>query len=77
MNNNERIFSKSTLEKMNYDRNYGSGWIKNLNNIKTDEVSIKLYATGESSISTGRIYIALPANKQLTQSDKQKYNIIE
>jgi hypothetical protein len=75
--NNERTFSKSTLEKMNYDHNYGSGWIKNLENIKTDESNIKLYATGDSSISTGRIYIALSANKKLTQLDKQKYNITE
>ena len=37
----------------------------------------KLYATGDYTLNSGRIYIALPTNKILTYSDKIKYNIIE
>ena len=35
-----------------------------------------LYATGDSTISSGRIYVALPKNKVLTYEDKLKYNIM-
>ena len=35
-----------------------------------------LYATGDASISSGRIYIALPKNKVLSYDDKIKYNIM-
>ena len=37
---------------------------------------IKLYPTGDFKWTTGRIYIALPANKPLSNQDKVKYNII-
>lgn len=74
MDNN--TFSKSQLEKMNTDPKYGSNWIQNLNNINNNQF-IKLYATGQSSISTGRVYIALPANMKLTDQDIVKYNIMK
>jgi len=34
-----------------------------------------LYATGNSTIGSGRIYVALP-NKPLSYEDKIKYNIM-
>jgi len=73
---NYKIFSKSKLENMNIDPKYGSGWIKNLNNINNNE-NVKIYATNDSSISTGRKYVALPANKILTNELRIKYGIIE
>ena len=36
---------------------------------------IKIYATGNASIGTGKEYIALPANKKLTQEERIRYNI--
>lgn len=72
----DNIFSKSQLEKMNTDPKYGSNWIQNLNNVN-DNQGVKLYATGQSSISTGRVYIALPANIKLTDQDILKYNIMK
>jgi len=74
--NNDKIFSKSTLERMNYDRSYGNNWIQNLNNIYSNK-DVKIYATGNSSISSGRIYIALPADKILSREDYIKYNIMK
>ena len=73
---NHNTFSKSQLERMNFDRKYGSNWIKNINNINNNQ-DVKLYATGQSSISTGRVYIALPANMKLTDQDILKYNIMK
>jgi len=72
----DNTFSKSQLEKMNTDPKYGSNWIQNLNNINNNQ-GVKLYATGQSSISTGRVYIALPANIKLTDQDILKYNIMK
>ena len=73
---NHDTFSKSKLERMNIDPKYGSNWIQNLNNLN-DNQAVKLYATGQSSISTGRVYIALPANMKLTDQDILKYNIMK
>jgi len=73
---NNNTFSKSQLEKMNIDPKYESNWIQNLNNIN-DNQDVKLYATGQSSISTGRVYIALPSNIKLTDQDILKYNIMK
>jgi len=70
----DRIFDKHTLEKMNTDPKYGRNWIRNLNNMNSQE-DIKIYATGNASIGTGKEYIALPANKKLTQEERIRYNI--
>ena len=73
-------YSKSQLHNMNHDYKYGSGWIKmntNTNtNTNTNNDRFKLYATGDSSINTGRIYIALPASEVITEEIKRKYNIM-
>ena len=75
---NFRLFSKSQLDYMNYDKKYGCNWIKYDDNIKTNyKTEFKLFATGDYTMSSGRIYIALPADKTLSAADKIKYNIIE
>jgi len=74
---NFRTFSNIQLQVMNYDQKYGSDWITyETNNHINKNNDYKLYATGDYNMSSGRIYIALPANKALTHSDKIKYNII-
>jgi hypothetical protein len=68
---------------MNYDKKYfSSPWIKNadyLNSNNLDKLDnnklYKLYATKNASLSSGREYIALPADKILTNQDISKYNI--
>ena len=75
---NYRTFSNIQLQVMNYDQKYGCNWIIYDTNIHINKhKDYKLYATGDYNMSSGRIYIALPANKALTNSDKIKYNIIE
>lgn len=71
------MFTKNKLLTMNYDSKYSSsGWIKNINDINSDKL-YKLYATKDSSLSSGRKYIALPSDKILTNNDYLKYNIIK
>jgi len=67
-------YTKTQLLQMNSDPKYGINWITNLENIKNTE-KVKLYPTGNCSISAGKIYVALPSNKILTQNDISKYNI--
>jgi hypothetical protein len=63
------MYSQSQLLSMNQDTKYASSsWIKNINNLDSSK-SYTLYATNNASISTGRQYIALPANHKLTNSD--------
>jgi hypothetical protein len=73
-----KTFSKKTLDVMNFDRKYGSNWIKFDNETYSNSnKGLKLYATGDYTWSSGRIFIALPADKKITASEKVKYNIIE
>ena len=73
------MFTKSQLNNMNYDMRFSSSpWItiivdKNTN--KENDNLYKLYPTNNSSISTGREYIALPFDKILSSNDYIKYNI--
>jgi hypothetical protein len=70
------MFTKSQLNNMNYDPKYSStGWITIIENQKDYYDLYKLYATNNSSISSGREYIALPADKVLSTNDYLKYNI--
>ncbi len=73
------MFTKSQLNNMNYDTNFSSlPWIKIIENknINRDDTDLyKLYPTNNFSISSGREYIALPADKILSQCDFFKYNI--
>jgi hypothetical protein len=68
-------FTKNTLLRMNSDSRYGYGWIKNLERMG-DHEEIKIYPTGESTLATGRVYIAFPAKQALTQRDILQYNIL-
>ncbi len=68
------MFSQTQINNMNYDTKYSSSpWITITENTPTDVY--KLYPMNNMSISTGREYIALPADKVLTASDFSKYNI--
>ena len=73
------MFTKSQLNNMNYDMRFSSSpWItiivdKNTN--KENDNLYKLYPTNNSSISTGREYIALPFDKILSSNDYIKYKI--
>ena len=74
------MFTKSQLLNMNYDKKYSSSpWIKNAdfsNSHSLDDTKLyKLYATKNTSLSSGREYIAFPTNKNLTSADILKYNI--
>ena len=69
---NKFAINKSYAEQLNFK--YGGNWISNLENVNK---SVKLWATGNATISSGRVYIAFPADKILTPQEKLKYNIIE
>ena len=73
------MFTKSQLKNMNYDMRFSSSpWITIIENKNTDNSNYdlyKLYPTNKYSISTGREYIALPADKILSSSDFLKYDI--
>ena len=76
MNNTSyRTYSKNDLLSMNVDSRYGSHWIRNLANINHSQ-ELRLYPTGDANVSSGRKYIALPANKVLTADEKRAHNII-
>ena len=71
------MFTKSQLNNMNYDMRFSSSpWITIIENKNIDNNNLYcLYPTNNNSISTGREYIALPADKILSPSDFSKYNI--
>jgi hypothetical protein len=41
-----------------------------------EDTTYKLHATGNASISNGRVYVSLPANLKITNKIKKKYNIM-
>ena len=72
MNN---TYSTSELFQMNYNPKYGSNWI-NTKNTNTVNDKYKLYPTGDATLQSGRIYVALPANTIIDENNRKKYNII-
>ena len=66
----ERTYNKDEISYMN--TKYG-GWIRMPEKDRCKDYV--LYATGDATIGSGRIYVALP-NKPLTREDKIKYNIM-
>ena len=68
------FFYKWQLEEMNRNSKYDASWIKNIENTRQN-ILYKLYATGDYNWESGRIYVAIPKDKQLTSSDIKKYNI--
>ena len=73
--NDFKSYSKSQLEIMNIDKKYGVGWISNIDKLNKKS-NVKLYATGDYDISSGRIYVALPENLKITREIKTKYNLM-
>jgi hypothetical protein len=70
------MFTSSKLRTMNYDKQYSSyPWI-NLEHAKDENTTYKKYATNIATLS-GRQYIALPSNLNLTTHDYSKYNIMK
>lgn len=68
-----RTFNASQISSVNYDMKYGcQNWITTVSNSSNGEY--KLYATGDADLN-GRKYVALPANKKVTDEDRRKYNI--
>ena len=64
------MYSKAQLLEMNAGP-LGRNWIINIQNIQGNA---KIYPTGDASL-TGRIYVALPADLELTDEIIEKYNI--
>ena len=64
------MYSKAQLLKMNSSP-LGINWIINIQNIQD---TAKIYPTGDATLS-GRIYIALPADLELTEEIIKEYNI--
>ena len=64
---------KIRIFDMNLDPLSGSHWIKNIDKLDKNEEYI-LYATGDANLS-GRKYVAIPANRILTYSEKLSLNI--
>jgi len=71
--NKTRTFDKSHLKSINLDPLFGSRWIKNADNLDNNKEYV-LYATGDADLS-GRKYVAVPANKILTNAEKRSLNI--
>ena len=69
-----KTFYKQQLVKMNSDQKYGYNWIRNLENIEENEKA-RLYKTYDFTMSSGSVYIALPAKKILTAKEIEMYNI--
>ena len=68
-------YSNNDIHSMNYDYKCGTNWIKKDSTLPNSN-NYKLYPTGDATISSGRIYIALPSNTIIDEKIKQKYNII-
>jgi len=65
-----QIYDKASLQKMNNSL-LGRNWIQIIGEAET----YKLHATGNASLSGGRMYIALPSMMQITQEEQDKYNL--
>jgi len=68
----ERTYNVAELQFMNTKYN---GWIR-MGEKDPYQKDYVLYATGDATVSSGRIYVALPKNKVLSYEDKMKYNIM-
>ena len=74
-NNNIPTFYKNELSKMNCNYPW-TGSIKFDEKSHNDDTLYELHATGFADISTGRQYIALPANLKITEDIKKQYNLL-
>lgn len=67
------VYTKSQLVQMNQSE-MGHNWIRNIDKIGENEPA-KLYMTGDASMMSGRIFIALPASLEITPQVELRYNL--
>ena len=67
-------YTKARLLEMNADPTLGRNWIINIANIGKNELA-KIYPSGNASLASGRIYVALPATLEITEEIELKYNL--
>jgi hypothetical protein len=58
-----------------YRKNINYPWV-NTSQVAEKHKNYTLHATGEATLQSGRIYIALPSTTVLTEETKKKFNII-
>jgi hypothetical protein len=58
-----------------HQKNAKFPWI-NTQHVSPKTASYTLHATGDATIQSGRIYVAVPANVKLDEETKRKYNIM-
>ena len=63
-------YSKKELISLNVNLKTGSQWIKNIHHLN-DKDQYVIHPTGEYTIASGRLYIALPSDKNITIEDKK------
>lgn len=56
-------------------KNINYPWV-NMTQVTDKHKNYTLHATGEATLQSGRIYIALPSTLQMTEETKQKFNIM-
>jgi hypothetical protein len=58
-----------------HQKNARFPWI-NTSLVSPASSAYTLHATGDATLQSGRIYVALPSNVKLTEETKKKYNIM-
>jgi hypothetical protein len=58
-----------------HQKNAKFPWI-NMQQVSSKTAAYTLHATGDATLQSGRIYVALPCNVKLDEETKIKYNII-
>jgi hypothetical protein len=67
-------YTKNQLLQMNKSLTYGLNWIINIDSIEDGELG-SIYPTYNAGLSSGRIYVALPAKLILDKNIIEKHNI--
>lgn len=58
-----------------HQKNAKFPWI-NMQQVSSKTAAYTLHATGDATLQSGRIYVALPSTVPMNEETKQKYNII-
>jgi hypothetical protein len=58
-----------------HQKNSKFPWI-NTKHVNSNTAAYTLHATGDATLQSGRIYVAVPANVKLDEETKKKYNIM-
>ena len=70
-------FVKETVTRMNYNSTWRGSINTEVMDKTTKKTDYKLHATGDCTLSSGRVYIALPADVDPTDWEvKKKYNLM-